>query len=52
MNPNRIQDQNKFKDWEVGKDYDLIKDLGEIATHVFHFLSMILGSFIFYKHKK
>jgi uncharacterized membrane protein len=32
--------------------YDLIKDLGEIATHVFHFLSMILGSVIFYKHKK
>jgi hypothetical protein len=32
--------------------YDLIKDLGEIATHVFHFLSMMLAALVFYKHKK
>ena len=32
--------------------YDLIKDLGEIATYIYHFISMTLGAIVFYKHKK
>ncbi len=32
--------------------YDLVKDLGEIAIHIFHFVSMMLGALVFYKHKK
>jgi hypothetical protein len=32
--------------------YDLVKDLGEIAIHIFHFVSMMFGALVFYKHKK